>query len=270
MIGKTNMKPNNPIDWPGSPHDFTGDYMLKHQATETTQRYIHGTRYSTWDGRVYKYSYAIGAILGGRGAQNASNVINISEEGTVPHVIGDTFSSITLGASDGYATDGEVAENELIGGFFVCHNPSVICRGIVANTGGDAVAIKVYLDAPITAADATPYCEVLLNPYKYLTNNTNPGREYQSTMCVPNNNVAATHNFWGQTWGPCFVNPGGDSGSLGDSVNERSVYFVADGSINGAVALTGDSTGHQHAGFLIEETGASNDAVPFVMLQISI
>ncbi|HUS72193.1 MAG TPA: hypothetical protein VMY06_03930 [Sedimentisphaerales bacterium] len=262
--------PSNPIDWPGSPHDYSGDNLLKHAAQETTQRYIPGTRYTTWDGRVYKYSYAIAAILGGRGGQNASNVINISEEGTVAHVVGDQFSSITLGASDGYAVNGEVAENELIGGFFLCHNPSVQVRGIISNTGGDAVAIKVYLDAPITSADATPFCEVLLNPYKYLTSNLNPGREYQSTMCVANNNVTASNYFWGQTWGPCFCNPGGDSGSLGDSVNERSVYFVADGSINGAVAITGDSTGHQHAGFIIDETAAANDAVPFVMLQISI
>ena len=264
----TNMKPNNPIDWPGSPHDYSGDYLLKHCAEEATQRYIPGTRYTTWDGRVFKYGYSRNACIGGKGAKNSSNVMNIAQDAAAI-AVGDQFITITLGASDGYAVDGEVAENELIGGYFVSHHPSVQMRGITANTGGDAVAIRVYLDAPITLADSDPYCEIFLNPYNYLAH-AQTGYDYQSTMVVPNNNVTSGRYFWGQSWGPCQCNPGSDWDSIGDSIGERTVYFVGDGSVNGAVALSGAVDGHQLAGFIIDETAAASDASPLIMLQISI
>lgn len=47
--------PFNPIEWPAAPHDFSGDLNLGIYAKETVQRYVYGTRYITWDGRVYKY-----------------------------------------------------------------------------------------------------------------------------------------------------------------------------------------------------------------------
>ena len=260
--------PSNPIDWPGSPHDYSGNYLLKHCAEEATQRYIPGTRYTTWDGRVFKYSYAIGTLYGGKGAQNSSNVMNIAQDAAAI-AIGDQFITITLGASDGYAVDGEVAENELIGGYFVSHHPSVQMRGIVSNTGGDAVAIKVYLDAPITLADDDPYCEIFLNPYKYLEN-SGTGYAYQSVMVVPNNNVTAARYFWGQSWGPCQCNPGSDWDTFGNTGGERTAYFVGDGAVNAAVALSGGVAGYQLAGFIIDETAAATDASPLIMLQISI
>ncbi|KKL18965.1 hypothetical protein LCGC14_2470230, partial [marine sediment metagenome] len=54
--------PFNPINWPALPHDFTGDNNLGIYTSETTQRYVYGTRYITWDGRVYKY---MGLTTGG-------------------------------------------------------------------------------------------------------------------------------------------------------------------------------------------------------------
>lgn len=58
--------PFNPFNWPASPIDhaqaipdtpYMGIYTV-----ETTQRYVYGTRYITWDGRVYKY---MGVTTGG-------------------------------------------------------------------------------------------------------------------------------------------------------------------------------------------------------------
>jgi len=259
--------PSNPIPWHASPHDFSGDNLLGHQAQEATQRYVCGTRYTTWDGRVYKYSHALGTIGGGMGAKNYSAPVNIAQDAAAI-VAGDRYITITLGASDGFSTDGEVYENELAGGFFISHHPTVQIRGITGNTAGDAVAIRVYLDAPITSADSDPYCEILLNPYLYL--DEDGSNEYMSVMCVPNNDIAAVMYFWGQTYGPCWVSPGLDWDSMGDSANERSLYFTQDGTVNAAVAVTGDADGEQHAGFIIDSTVGAVDAGPWVMLQISI
>ena len=259
--------PRGPLDWIASPHDFSGDNLLRHQAQEAIQRYVCGTRYTTWDGRVYKYCHAIGGCDGGKGAKNWGGVVNIAED-ALAIVAGDRFITITPGASDGYSTDGEVYENELAGGFFISHHPTVQIRGITGNTAGDAVAIRVYLDAPITSADTDPYCEIMLNPYLYIDQTAS--NLWQSVMCVPNNAITALNYFWGQTYGPCWVSAGIDWASIGDTENERSVYFTNDGTVNGAVQVTGDADGEQHAGFIIDMTSAAADALPFVMLQISI
>lgn len=262
--------PRRPIDWAASPHDFSGDNQLSHQAQEAIQRYVCGTRYITWDGRVYKYGHAIAASEGGKGARNHSGIVNIAQDAAAI-AVGDKFITITLGGSDGYDTDGVVGENELAGGFFISHHPTVQIRGITGNTGGDTVAIRVYLDAPITSLDADPYCEIMLNPYLYLEQAAGGTFiSYTSVLCVPNNNITALNYFWGQTYGPCWISPGSDWDSIGDTALERDVYFTGDGTVNGAVALSGAVAGNQYAGFIIDETTESNDALPFVMLKISI
>jgi len=259
--------PSNPLPWHASPHDFSGVNLLGHQAQEATQRYVCGTRYTTWDGRVYKYGHGLGTCDGGKGAKNWSAAVNIAQDAAAI-AIGDRFITITLGAADGFSADGEVYLNELAGGFFISHHPTVQIRGITGNTAGDAVAIRVYLDAPITEADSDPYCEILLNPYLYL--DQTGSNEYMSVMCVPNRDILALNYFWGQTYGPCWVSAGVDWESIGDTANERSVFFTQDGTVNGSVEITGDSTGHQHAGFIIDSTVGAVDAGPWVMLQISI
>ena len=87
---------------------------------------------------------------------------------------------------------------------------------------------------------------------------------------MPNSNITALNYFWGQTYGPCWISPGSDWASIGDTALERDVYFTADGTINGAVALSGAVAGNQYAGFILDETSEDNDALPFVMLQISV
>lgn len=264
-------RPRRPLDWAASPHDFSGDNQLGHQAQEAVQRYVCGTRYTTWDGRVYKYSHALGASEGGKGARNHSAVVNIAQDASA-FVVGDKFITITLDSGDGLDTNGVVAENELAGGYFVTHNPTIQIRGIEGNTGGAETAIRVYLDAPITSADTTPYCEIMLNPYLYVQQAAaGPWLTFTSVMCVPNDDITALNYFWGQSWGPCWVSPGSDWESIGDTLSERTVYFTPDGTVNAPITLTNpDAVGYQRAGFLIEETSEDNDALPFVMLQISI
>ena len=44
--------PNGPLKWISSPLDKTGDYNLGIYTDDTTQRFVYGTRFITWDGRV--------------------------------------------------------------------------------------------------------------------------------------------------------------------------------------------------------------------------
>ena len=267
--------PNTPITLDGGPQDLTGDNQLGYYTAETTQRYMHGTRGLTWDGRVYKYCRAIAKLAAGYGAFNLS-LADVSDliNSVTPAAItaGDRKATITIAATEGYASDGVVAENELSGAFIVLGHGSQYTtetRMVVTNTavasGGGTTLIEV--DSPFALDhDAGVACEVPFNPYRYL----GAASEVASVMCVPNIVVSGTgYHFWGQTWGPCWCVPGGGDVTIGDSVNDRTAFFVGDGSVNGGTALTVE-TGYQLAGFIIDTTEVGTGCMPLVMLQISI
>jgi len=272
MGTKTNVKPYNPIPWNGSPHDHTGDNVLGIYTEETTQRYVCGTRLTTWDGRVFKYSRCITACLAGYGAQNDSGIINMNVALNQNTVVGDRTVSWLLDAGAGYGLDGTVAEDELAGAYIIMGHGATdvrMNRLIMSNEAGiNGDAIELVLDGPCSDAATTPFSEILLNPYRYLTRNVNG--VYLSVMCVPAVNVDALEYFWGQTWGPCWLVPGGADATPGNTAEDRQVYFVGDGSTNGGKALSGAVEGEQKAGFIIDSTVGASNAAPFVMLQLSI
>lgn len=267
----TNLSgPSNPLPWHASPHDYSGDNQLANQAQEPIQRYVCGTRYTTWDGRVFKYGHAVGASEGGKGARNHSGVGNIAQD-AAKIIAGDKFITLTLDSGDGFGADGTIAENELAGAYLTSHHPTVQNRGIIGNTGGYREAIKIYLDSPISFADADPFIEIILNPYLYLRQHSSgTWLSFTSVMCVPSSNIEALNYFWGQTWGPCWVSPGMDSDSIGDTAEERNLYWGGDGTVCGGLHNSGGIGGEQLAGFIIDETAETNDAYPCVMLQLSI
>lgn len=264
-----------PLPVGSQPKDYSGDYNLGFYAVETTQRYIYGSRAMTWDGKVFKYSHAVAAVKSGWGAFNTVDVDGLISV-VLPNAvaIGDTEWTITVASGDGYAKDGVVAKDELVGGYVVAGHgeDKVMNRTIVANTavasGGGTSVITV--DGPATQAmtATTSYSEVVLNPYRYLAVAPNEST-YESVMCVPAAAAGAGYNFWGQTWGPCWVIPGGGDASPGDTANDRTMYFVGDGSVNGGYALTTES-GYQLAGFIIDSTKSGTGCMPLLMLQISI
>jgi hypothetical protein len=267
--------PFNPIIWPAAPVDLTGDYNLGYYTEETVQRYIYGTRGITWDGKVFKYGRAIAKLAAGYGAFNlaladVSDIINSVTPAAIS--IGDHKTTITIDATEGYASDGVIAQNELAGAQIVVGHGSQYTteqRTIVGNSAGASggSVITVYVDYPFAVAhDAGVACEIPFNPYRYL----GAASEVASVMCVPNRVVTGSgYNFWGQTWGPCWCVPGGGDTTPGDSVNDRTVCFVGDGSVNGVTALTLEN-GYQVAGFIIDTTEVGTGCMPLVMLQISI
>ena len=253
----------------GMPLDLTGDYALGYASEETVQRADYGARVITNDGRVFKYCKAKAAVKSGFGAANDAPQ-NISDA-TVTAAVGDLEVGVTIAAGDGAAADGAIAENELRGGYFVAGHGATAAvqnRMIEKNTlvAAGGAECTLTLDFPIADALAAAFCELVLNPYRYLSNGA---LEYNAFMCVPAVNADAAENFWGQTWGPCWVVPGGGDNTPGDSVDDRMVYFVGDGSVNGGTAID-EERGHQVAGFIIDETGIGTGALPLVMLQISI
>ena len=235
-----------------------------------------GDRVVTPDGRVFRYAkVGTAGVLSGFGAtaRTASNISVLAPaQPDGCGAIGDRKVKITIAAGDGIAVDGVVALDELKGGYIVLNNQgsSPMCRCILGNTavasgGGTTI---VTLDGPLTAAvvSGTGYTEILLNPFSFVEifggTATN---EKQSAFGVPAVTGTVGQYLWLQTWGPLFVTPGGGT-TPGDSNNDRSVYFVGDGSINGGAHIT-DENGYQLAGFILD-SGATTP--PFIMLQISI
>lgn len=267
--------PFRPLDWAASPHDFGGDNQLGIYQDEATQRFIPGTRFTGWDGRVFKYSKSKSvALLAGRGAANYSSVVNISV--TLPTIAaGDRTAILPFASGDGVAANGVLADKELVGGYLVTgHAGAVVMNRLIVDTDGIGVSgtggsITLTFDGPFSDALTTPFTEVVLNPYRYLGVNED-AHDYQAVMCVPAAVTTATYYFWGQTWGPCWVTPGGADNVPGNSVNDRALYFVGDGTVNGGTVIDALSQGHQLAGFLIDETANGTGGLPLVMLQISI
>jgi hypothetical protein len=268
--------PNTPITFQGSPQDLTGISMLGYYTVETTQRYVYGTRGLTWDGKVFKYCRSKGTLYAGYGAANTSN----GDDNTVARLInsvtpaaiaiGDRKITVTIVATECYAGDGDLAEDELAGATMVLGHGTAggtESRTIVGNTSEDGGGtITVWVEYPFAVTHAAGVaCEIPLNPYAYLSKGN---LQFNAFMCVPNIAVTTGYNFWGQTWGPCWCVPGGGD-APGDTALERNVVFVGDGSVNGAVTATIEA-GNQLAGYIIEPSVSSTGAMPMVMLQLSI
>ena len=91
MIGRTDEKPYNPIPWHGAPRDLTGDNQLGPYTRELTQRYVCGTRFATWDAKVFRYARTLtgSTCVNSQGAFNRCGVVNIAVSGSHAVIAGD-------------------------------------------------------------------------------------------------------------------------------------------------------------------------------------
>lgn len=261
--------PHAPIIGPtASPRDQSGDStdypFLGVYTSESTQRYVYGTRYITWDGRVFKYAYTSGAV-------NSYNSVSASEDAALGWTtvaatasIGDTSVTCTLASR---------SEDDLAGGYIELYdNTTAIAtsnlRGIVGNDASVSSTLVVYVDSPLhQAMTATDVTEIYENPYRLVTYASS--NAYHAHIGVPARNAATDQNIWIQTWGPCLISPGNNT--LDDpAYDERQVYFGANEALfEAASTATSES---QHAGFILnaDPTAAGGIAGPLIMLQISI
>lgn len=235
--------------------------------THTVQKAPIGMRYvDPDDGRVFRYCKATtGGVYPGYGAFCKSTV-GISEVIHANAAIGDTYIRIA---------EASITADQFAGGLLVVgHGSSARTqnRRVVSNTASDATTTHVdfYLDRPLTVAVTTAdYCEVMPNIYSQVA--CGASNEYHGVVCVPAAIAATGEYFWGQTWGPCWICPGG-AGTPGSTAAERTVYFVGDGTINGDVgfgAPTTEPERRQVAGFILQVDSSGSGGPPFVMLQIS-
>jgi hypothetical protein len=274
MLGKARVL--NTLDVGMVGHSDVPDWSFIYKvSTVKDPKWNVGDRFVTPDGRVFRYAkVGTAGVLSSFGAtvRASSNISVLAPAQTADcGAVGDRKVTITIAAADGRAADGVVAEDELRGGYIVLANQSssAQCRCILGNTavasgGGTTI---VTLDGPLTAAIAagTTYTEILLNPYAFLEIFGGTNADYQSAVGVPAVTATVGQYVWVQTWGPLWVVPGGAT-TPGDSVNDRTVCFVGDGSINGSAHITNEN-GYQAAGFIID---SGSTTPPFIMLQISI
>ena len=94
-MSKIFTRPHLPLDWQSTPQDFTGDNNLGIYTKETTQRFVYGTRYLTWDGRVYKYmGLTTGGCVSYHGVANTCEAIT-TWVAAIAGTAGDRVYSIT-------------------------------------------------------------------------------------------------------------------------------------------------------------------------------
>jgi hypothetical protein len=253
--------PHQPIQWGGSPHDFTTvgtehNLQLGPYTTELIQRYIYGTRYLMWDGRVFKYSKSLSATVNTyRVCGAADNTIDAWST-AVATVAGNRWIDIAL--------TGRV-EDDCAGGYVQIYDSTIThstMRGIVGNDASGATNTRMYLDYPIAhTVTVSDYTEVWASPYAAIYGGDNYIC-YLGVAAVP---VTATlTNFWLQTWGPCIISGGGAALQV-DATNNKDVVADSGGSLH----EISTHENYQRVGQMISG-GSSTDAGPLIMLMLSV
>jgi hypothetical protein len=257
--------PNGPLKWISSPKDSTGDDNLGIYTTDATQRFVYGTRFITWDGRVYKYCNAVAAVYSYWGA-------HAYEDAALAWTVLPAGGVVAAGSRHTVVTLGSRTTNDLAGGYFMLYDASATLStylyGIIGNNN-TATVTTLYLDGAIpvltTTSDAA---EVFENPYRETKYGGSTSAGYAPVVCVPARTSAATYKYWGQTWGPAYVSPTTTGIDDPTSVQGRVSFSGAGGSGGLVVGLAASQT----AGFILnpDVTGGGNIAGPLIMLQISI
>jgi hypothetical protein len=263
-----------PLDWASSPHDFTGDNQLGVHASETTQRYIYGTRYLTWNGTVWKYSLA-GAICYTHRLNFFWNTISSDANGIDYSVLtsnqsaGDREITLTNGST-------AIAEDYLAGGIIIivptegATDREVMTRTVVGNDIAAASAeCRMYLDTPLeTAVTTSNYAYVMPSNYSNIRYSTDSGGT-RSAAGLAGTYAASGENFWLQTYGPC--NMAYQSARVGKTAYYRNVHCRHDGSgdietqtLQGGGSVVSD----QIVGFGMDNNG-DNNGTTNLMLTIS-
>lgn len=260
--------PFRPLDHIATPRDFTTTAQDKPwlgvRAVETTQRYMLGTRNLTWDGRVFKYSYAGGACYAGQLCSHYSGTAVSYTTVAVSQVAGDDQVSISSQT---------FAEDLLAGGYVIIYgssNADVQDRLIIGHDACSSSTLTLNLEEPLIAAitAASTGIEVSYNPYYDLRTSAT---DYASIAGLAASNVTASGNyFWCQTWGVAWVAPG--VAAVGDDAYERAV--ISPGSV-GAVYEKSNATydGNDNAqvvGYIVQRDSSGSGGPPFIMLTLSI
>ena len=248
--------PNGPLPWFAGPIDFSGANNLGLYAVDSTQRYVYGTRILAWDGRVFKYGYANGAVVPYHGVRASEAAALSYTANPIAGFIGDTSVTATLTSR---------AEDDLAGGYFALYHSTIdntTQYGIVGNDATSGSTTRIHLDGRIPFASTVSFFhEIFENPYRETLESSNG---FSAWVGVPMMNANA-QSFWMQSWGPCLISPGNIT--LDDpAADERTVYWGTNAVLFEA-AVTGATSESQHAGYILNQ--GTGIAGPIIMLMCS-
>lgn len=259
-----------PLMLGASPRDFSlSTHEFGVHDSETTQRFVYGTRYITWDGKVYKYSLA-GASCYTLRLNAFWNTISSDVNGidysvlTYNQSIGDREITLTNGTT-------AVAEDYLAGGLAVIvpsetyTDGEVMLRGIIGNDSAAAAAeCTMYLDDPLeTAVTTSQYAYAMPSSYSNVRYSSNTGGT-RSWAGLAATYTASGSNFWCQTYGPAQCAAQTRAGS---TTWYRDLYARYNGTLD-IHSQIGTNVADQRVGFILDNNGDANGATN-IMLTIS-
>jgi len=204
-MSKLFTKPHLPLDWQSIPQDFSGENNLGVYTAETTQRFVYGTRYITWDGRVFKYYNAGASCYSYHGCGS-------NEVACVGYVVLPV--GVDAGQNHVVVTLGSRTEDDLAGGYAIVYDKSSTDGNInvaIVGNSDTTTTTDLYLDSNLPVALlVSDYIEVFENPYRECIETTD---SYMYWTGVPMVNTTVGQKGWQQTWGPCVVTGGEDVGA---------------------------------------------------------
>jgi hypothetical protein len=186
-------------------------------------------------------------------------------------VAGVDYVTVTA-TSQGVAADGVFALDELRGGMIVIGNGAgqhPENRGIVGNdVSTGAGVMKIYLDAPLTQAvtASTTNIEVLGNQYRLVTSGNVTNSAYVTFVGVPVATALVSQYVWLQTRGKCWIT---SNNATCDSANDRTLYFIENGSVVSGADVTYAGKSYQMAGEAVDKSSSGSSNAPWVNLKIS-
>lgn len=169
-----------------------------------------------------------------------------------------------LGAVQMSVPHATAVKDEYKGGVMEIWTPAYQFRTIVANSVSDGTNIIVTLDQPLAVA-AVIGNQVVLHHQPY--RNTGPMgvamATFESAVALPLIAVPVNNFYWGQTYGPCFIEPQGNW--PGSAANRRDIYCWQDGTVVLHEGTTPATQSMQRVGHVIE---SGNYGSGVMMLQL--
>jgi len=234
-----------------------------------------GTRQVSWDGKVHKYSHAVGNCSTELLSYSAHQYQSLNWSAVVSGAKDSKIIVVTVGGSDGDGS-GNIAVNYLAGGQLLVTNFSGLTRsftvGIVSNTvvsGGGAMTIVIDTPLPVLLT-ASQVVEGMGCCYRELMAVVNCPADSSMVGRPTASATALLPYHWEQTWGPCWLTPNNGNSTVDVGNTNYNNQVVA---WNGTIGPH-DDVAHgeyaQHIGFVMNRTRAgTTQGAPFIMLQIA-
>ena len=244
----------------------------------TIQRYPLGFRYAL-DDRVFRYGRAGGALNTDVGAKNPLGGWIVEYCPVNAALIGAYELVLTCHNTDGVLDDGNIAEDELAGGYINIYTHEIyhpvtniswtINRKIVKNSKitPTSLVMTLTIDKPLPVAltgGNTMHAECIASPYASVISGwpvAVPNIEKMSVVGYPTRYADIGEYLWLQTWGPLEA---AIQGGLSNADNLRELAFVSGGMLKLRDAAL---PGSQRAGYVLNNT--VNPGASYIFLQLA-